>query len=49
MTHDPAMYIIDASGRERLFFETFDSNTASDLSSEEIGLEAGMRQWLPQP
>ncbi|TMD47191.1 MAG: SCO family protein [Chloroflexi bacterium] len=49
VTHDPAMYIIDASGRERLFFETFDSNTASDLSSEEIGLEAGMRQWLPQP
>jgi len=49
VTHDPAMYIIDASGRERLFFETFDSSTASDLSSEEIGLEAGMRQWLPQP
>src|SRR6266566_1911130 len=49
VTHDPAMYIIDANGRERLFFETFDSNTASDLSSEEIGLEAGMRQWLPQP
>src|SRR6266700_4249312 len=39
VTHDPAMYIIDANGRERLFFETFDSNTASDLSSEEIGLE----------
>ncbi len=49
VTHDPAMYIIDANGRERLFFETFDSNTASDLSSEEIGLEAGMRQWLSQP
>jgi len=48
VTHDPAMYIIDASGRERLFFETFDSSTASDLNSEEIGLEAGMRQWLPQ-
>ena len=49
VTHDPAMYIIDASGRERLFFETFNSSAASDLNSEEIGLEAGMRQWLPQP
>ncbi|GAC1350786.1 MAG: hypothetical protein NVSMB27_36650 [Ktedonobacteraceae bacterium] len=47
--HDPAMFIIDANGRERLFFETLASNSTSDLSSQEIGLEAGMRQWLPQP
>jgi len=47
--HDPATLIIDAQGRERLYFETLDSNSKSDLSSEEIGLEAGMQQWLPQP
>ena len=47
--HDPAVFIIDAQGRERLYFETLNSNDQSDLSSEELGLEAGMRQWLPQP
>jgi cytochrome oxidase Cu insertion factor (SCO1/SenC/PrrC family) len=47
LVHDPAMFIIDAQGRERLYFETLDSNSKSDLNSEEIGLEAGMRQWLP--
>ena len=45
--HDPATFIIDANGRERLYYETLDSNSKTDLSSEEIGLEAGMRQWLP--
>ena len=49
VVHDPIMFIIDAQGHEQLFFETLDSNSKSDLSSEEIGLEAGMRQWLPQP
>ena len=48
VVHDPIMFIIDAQGHEQLFFETLDSNSKSDLSSEEIGLEAGMRQWLPQ-
>jgi len=47
--HDPIMFIIDAQGHERLYFETLDSSSKSDLSSEEVGLEAGMRQWLPQP
>jgi cytochrome oxidase Cu insertion factor (SCO1/SenC/PrrC family) len=47
--HDPILFIIDAQGHERLYFETLDSNSKSDLSSEEVGLEAGMRQWLPQP
>jgi len=46
--HDAAMYIIDAQGHERLFFETLDSNSKPDLGSEENGLEIGMRQWLPQ-
>ena len=49
LVHDAATIIIDAKGHERLYFETLDSNSQSDLSSEEGGLEAGMRQWLPQP
>jgi len=49
VVHDAATIIIDANGRERLYFETLDSNSKSDLSSQEIGLEAGMQQWLPQP
>ena len=49
VVHDPVMFIIDAKGRERLYFETLDSSSKSDLSDEEIGLEAGMRQWLLQP
>jgi cytochrome oxidase Cu insertion factor (SCO1/SenC/PrrC family) len=46
--HDAAMYVIDAQGHERLFFETLDSNSKPDLSSEENGLAVGMKQWLPQ-
>ncbi len=46
VVHDPIMFIVDAKGRERLYFETLDSNSQSDLKSQEIGLEAGMRQWL---
>ena len=46
--HDPAMYIIDAGGHERLLFETLNSNSKPDLTSEESGLVIGMRQWLPQ-
>lgn len=46
--HDPILFIIDAQGHERLYFETLDSNKQSDLKSQEIGLEYGMRQWLPQ-
>jgi cytochrome oxidase Cu insertion factor (SCO1/SenC/PrrC family) len=46
--HDPIMFIIDAQGHERLYFETLDSNNQSDLKSQEIGLEYGIRQWLPQ-
>ena len=45
--HDPAMLIIDAQGHERLYFETLDSNNPDDIQSQEIGLVAGMRQWLP--
>ena len=46
VVHDPITFIIDTQGRERLYFETLDSNNASDLSDEELGLLTGMRQWL---
>jgi len=46
--HDPVIYIIDATGHERLYFATLDSSAQVDLNSQEVGLEAGMRQWLPQ-
>lgn len=45
--HDPITFIIDANGHERLYFETLDSNSKADLLSQEIGLEEGMKQWLP--
>lgn len=47
LEHDAATIIIDAQGHERLYFDTLDSNNQSDLSSEEDGMEAGMKQWLP--
>lgn len=49
VAHDPKTFIIDAQGHERLYFETLDSSDKSDLNDQVIGLEAGMRQWLPQP
>ena len=48
LEHDPIIFIIDSQGHERLYFETLDSNSQPDLKSQEIGLEAGMKQWLPQ-
>lgn len=48
LVHDPIMFLIDAQGHERLSFETLDSNAPSDLTDQELGLEDGMRQWLPQ-
>lgn len=48
ITHDPLTYIIDASGHERLSYETLDSTNQSDLNDQEIGLADGMQQWLPQ-
>ncbi len=47
LEHDPIIFIIDSQGRERLYFETLDSNSQSDLKNQEIGLEVGMKQWLP--
>lgn len=44
--HDPAILVIDSRGLERLYFETLDSTNQSDLNSQIIGLEAGMKQWL---
>lgn len=48
ITHDPITYIVDASGHERLYYETLDSTNQSDLSDQEIGMADGMKQWLPQ-
>jgi protein SCO1/2 len=48
LEHDPIIFIIDAQGHERLYYETLDSNNQADLKSQELGLEAGMKQWLPQ-
>jgi len=48
VAHDPITFLIDAQGRERLYFETLDSNDKTDLNDQVIGLEAGMRQWLPR-
>jgi cytochrome oxidase Cu insertion factor (SCO1/SenC/PrrC family) len=48
LVHDPIIFIIDSQGHERLYFETLDSSSQSDLKSQELGLEAGMKQWLPQ-
>jgi cytochrome oxidase Cu insertion factor (SCO1/SenC/PrrC family) len=48
LEHDPIIFIIDSQGHERLYFETLDSTSQSDLKSQEIGLAAGMKQWLPQ-
>jgi protein SCO1/2 len=48
VVHDPILFIIDAQGHERLSYETLDSNAPSDLTNQELGLEDGMRQWLPQ-
>ena len=47
VVHDPILFVIDAQGHERLSYETLDTNAASDLNDEEVGLEDGMRQWLP--
>jgi cytochrome oxidase Cu insertion factor (SCO1/SenC/PrrC family) len=46
--HDPVIFIIDAKGREQLYFETLSSNSQSDLNSQINGLVAGMQQWLPK-
>jgi cytochrome oxidase Cu insertion factor (SCO1/SenC/PrrC family) len=46
--HDPITFIIDATGHERLYYETLDSNAQADIKSQEIGLEDGMKQWLPK-
>jgi cytochrome oxidase Cu insertion factor (SCO1/SenC/PrrC family) len=48
VVHDPIIFVIDAQGRERLSYETLDSNAASDLRDQEAALEDGMLQWLPQ-
>src|SRR6266446_1922751 len=38
VAHDAATIIIDANGRERLYFETLNSNDKTDLNDQVIGL-----------
>ncbi len=47
VVHDPATFIIDAQGHERLYYETLDSTGKADLNDEEVGMKDGMLQWLP--
>jgi cytochrome oxidase Cu insertion factor (SCO1/SenC/PrrC family) len=45
--HDAAVYVIDPSGRERLYYDMMDAGGQFTLSSETTALVAGMRAWLP--
>ena len=47
VVHDSAIIIIAPDGRERLYYETLDSNARFTVESEIRALLAGMRQWLP--
>jgi cytochrome oxidase Cu insertion factor (SCO1/SenC/PrrC family) len=46
VVHDAAIIIIGPDGRERLYYETLDSNARVTVESEIRALLAGMRQWL---
>ncbi|MGH9066325.1 MAG: SCO family protein [Acidimicrobiales bacterium] len=45
--HDPAVIVIDPSGRERLYYETLPTNASTTVRAEIKGWARGMRQWLP--
>ena len=46
VVHTSAIFLVDPSGRERLYFETLDSSAGGTLESETRAIMAGMRQWL---
>jgi cytochrome oxidase Cu insertion factor (SCO1/SenC/PrrC family) len=46
VVHTSAIYVIDPRGRERLYFQTLDSDAGVTLSSETRAIMAGMRQWV---
>ncbi len=46
VVHTSAIFVVDPSGRERLYFETLDSSAGGTLESETRAIMAGMRQWL---
>jgi cytochrome oxidase Cu insertion factor (SCO1/SenC/PrrC family) len=45
VVHTWAIYVIDPTGRERLYFQTLDSDAGVTLSSETRAIMAGMRQY----
>ena len=47
VVHTAAIYVIDAQGNERLYFQTLDSGAVVTIGSETQAIVAGMRQWLP--
>lgn len=49
IVHDPAVLILDSSGRERLYFDITPASPTQSVAAEISGLAAGMRQWLPSP
>ena len=46
VVHTSAIFVLDPSGRERLYFETLDSSAGGTLESETRAIMAGMRQWI---
>jgi len=45
--HDAALFVVDGSGRERLYYDMMDAGGLFTLESETTALVAGMRAWLP--
>ncbi|MHB1710714.1 MAG: SCO family protein [Acidimicrobiales bacterium] len=49
IVHDSAVLILDAKGRERLYFDVVPTTPTTTVAEEVSGLVGGMRQWLPAP
>lgn len=47
IVHDSAVLILDANGRERLYYDVVPTSPTSTVAEEVSGLVSGMRQWLP--
>jgi len=47
VVHTAAIYLIDPSGYERLYFQTLNSSAGITVGSETKAIVTGMRQWLP--
>lgn len=47
VVHDAAVYVVDPSGHERLYYDMLDAGGQFTIESEISALVAGMRAWLP--